>query len=160
MCILHAAWTGHRPWQHIDILPVGLRQYRLFFWVMKGLCKALISFSKWKTKQEKKKKKPDDVVEMPWAFDVQSFALLFSCRAVTASGCTGFCQVCARFHGSYFSSFQSNLEACHYPLEGNGGSQVLSHTLQQSLANSKPPFLTLLQCLPVLASHMHGIMTF
>lgn len=82
---------------------------------MKGLYKALISFSKWKIKQDKKNR--DDVVEMPWAFDVQSFVLLFSRRAVTASGYVGFFQVCARFHGSYFSSFQSNLEACPYPLE-------------------------------------------
>lgn len=67
---------------------------------MKGLCKALIYFSKWKIKQDKKNR--DDVVEMPWAFDVQSFVLLFSRRAVTASGYVGFFQVCARFHGSYF----------------------------------------------------------
>lgn len=106
MCILHAAWIGHRPWQHIAILPAGSRQYRLFFWVVKELREALISFSKWKTKQEeKKKKKPDDVVEMPPAFDVQSFVLLFSRSIVTASGYTGFCQVCAGFHGSCFSSF-------------------------------------------------------
>lgn len=144
MCILHAAWIGHRPWQHIAILPFGSRQYRLFFWVVKELSEALISFFKWKTKQEEKKEK-----EARWcsgnACCFWCFFLLFSCSIVTASGYTGFCQVCAGFHGSCFSSFQSNLEACHSPLKGNGSSQMLPHTLLHSLANSKPPFLTLLQ---------------
>lgn len=98
--------------------------------------------------ENKTRQKPDDVVEMPQAFDVQSFVLLFSCRAVTASGYTGFCQVCASFHGSYFSSFHSNLRPVTIHQKVIGSSQVLSHPLLQSLANSKPPFLTLLQGTP------------
>lgn len=155
----------HRPWQHTAILPVCSRQYRLFFWVMKGLCKALISFSKWKTKQDKKL--PDDVVEMPWAFDVPSFVLLLSRRAVTASGYMSFCQVCARFHGSYSSSFQSNLGACtihqkvvkdfHWKQPGSlTYIAAITAKFKATFPHSSPGYTLL----PVLASHIHGLMKF
>lgn len=61
---------------------------------MKGLCKALISFSKWKIKQDKKNR--DDVVEMPWAFDAEfcSAVLPQSCDCQWLRGfLSGVCQV-------------------------------------------------------------------
>lgn len=100
---------------------------------------------------------------MPQASDVQSSVLLFSCRAVPATGCRGFCQVCARFHGSYFSSFQTNLEACHYPLEGNWkepGSLSYIATIADKFKATFPHSSPGYTLLPVFSSHIHGIMTF
>lgn len=55
MYILHAARIGHRLGNTLPsfLLVQGKTDY--FFWVMEELCKALISFSKWKTKQDQKK---------------------------------------------------------------------------------------------------------
>lgn len=73
----------------------GNTDYFFFFWgVMKGLYKALISFSKWKIKQDKKNR--DDVVEMPWAFDAEfcSAVLPQSCDCQWLGGfLSGVCQV-------------------------------------------------------------------